>query len=69
MGDIDYAKLSRQQRLAIFLIVVGPDAAAEVLRQFDDPEVELLCREMSQFAMVPESVQKLALDEFTGIVA
>jgi flagellar motor switch protein FliG len=69
MADIDYAKLSRQQRLAIFLIVVGPDAAAEVLRQFEDAEIELLCRDMSQFPMVPESIQKQALDEFTGIVA
>jgi flagellar motor switch protein FliG len=66
---IDYGKLSRQQKLAIFLIVVGPEAAAEVLRQFDDAEVEMLCREMSQFTMVPEDVQKQAMEEFTAIVA
>ncbi len=69
MASIDYPKLSRQQKLAVFLIVVGPDAAAEVLRQFDDAEVELLCREMSQFPMVPDEVQREALEEFTGIVS
>ena len=69
MAEIDYANLSRQQKLAIFLIVIGPEAAAEVLRQFGDPEAELLCREMSQFPMIPEMVQRQAMDELTGLVA
>ena len=69
MAEIDYPKLSRQQKLALFLIVIGPDAAANVLRQFDDPTVEQLCREMSQFTMIPDAVQREALDEFTAVVA
>jgi flagellar motor switch protein FliG len=69
MADIDYPKLSRQQRLAIFLIIIGPEAAAEVLKQFDDTEVETYCRDMSQFSVVSENVQKLAMDEFVGVVA
>lgn len=69
MADIDYAKLSRQQKLAIFLIVVGPDAAAEVLKCLDDATVELLCREMSMYPMVSEQLQKQVTEEFGGIVA
>jgi flagellar motor switch protein FliG len=69
MPDIDYSKLNRQQKLAIFLIVIGPEAAAEVLRQFDDNDIEVLCREMSSYSMVSENVQKQALEEFAGIVA
>jgi flagellar motor switch protein FliG len=69
MAEIDYQKLSRQQKLAIFLIVIGAEAAAEVLRQFDDREIEALCKEMAAFAIVPESLQRLALEEFTGVVA
>src|SRR5580704_12194335 len=69
MADIDYPKLSRQQRLAVFLIIIGPESAAEVLKQFDDTEVESYCREMAQFSVVTENVQKLAMDEFTGVVA
>jgi flagellar motor switch protein FliG len=69
MADIDYANLSRQQKLAVFLIVVGPEAAGEVLRHFGDRDAEQLCREMSQFPMVPEAVQRQAMDEFTGLVA
>ncbi|MEI7800883.1 MAG: flagellar motor switch protein FliG, partial [Opitutaceae bacterium] len=64
MADIDYAKLSRQQKLAIFLIVVGPVAAAEVLKELDDATTESLCREMATFPVVPETVQQLAIEEF-----
>ena len=68
-ADIDYTKLSRQQKLAVFLIVIGPESAAEVLRQFDDTEIEMLCREMSTLTIVPGPVQKLALEEFSALVA
>ena len=69
MADIDYTKLNRQQKLAVFLICIGPEAAAEVLKQFDDAQIELLCREMSQFPMIDAEVQKLALEEFTSVVS
>lgn len=68
-AEIDYSKLSRQQKLAIFLIVIGPEAAAEVLKQFDDPQIELLCREMSVFPIVPQSVQAQVIEEFSTVVA
>lgn len=69
MADIDFAKASRQQKLAIFLVVIGPEAAANVLKQFDEPEIELLCREMSAISIVPEGVQRQAIEEFAGVVA
>jgi len=67
--DIDYSKLTRQQKLAIFLICIGPEAAAEVLKQFDDLEIENLCREMAGFPMIPDAVQKQVLEEFASVVA
>ncbi len=69
MADVDYPKLSRQQRLAVFLIVIGPEAAAEVLKQFDDAAIEMLCREMSTITVVNEPVRKQAIEEFSSIVA
>ena len=68
MADFDYAKLTRQQKLAAFLIVIGPEAAADVLRHFEDPEIEMLCREMSQLSVVPASAQRQVIEEFTGVV-
>ena len=68
MADIDYAKLSRVQKLAVFLIVIGPEAAAELLRQFEDAEIELLCREMGQFQMISDNVRQSALSEFAPVI-
>jgi len=69
MADIEYSKLSRHQKLAILLISIGPEAAAEVLRQFDDNDVEMICREMTTFSMVSEEIQRQAMEEFSGIIA
>ncbi len=69
MPDIDYTKLSRQQKLAVFLIVIGPEAAADVLKQFDDQQIEMLCREMSTFPIVPQPIQKMAIEEFSSVVS
>jgi flagellar motor switch protein FliG len=64
MADIDYSKLNRQQKLA----VIGPEAAADVLRQFEDVEIEHLCREMSTLAVIPTNVQKQVLEEMTSVL-
>jgi flagellar motor switch protein FliG len=69
MPEFDYSKLNRQQKLAVFLIVIGPEAAAEILKQFDDATTELLCREMTSFSFIPQAGQKQALEEFSGVVA
>lgn len=69
MNEVDYSRLTRQQKLAVFLIIIGPEAAAEVLRPFEDAEIELICREMSAFTLIPPEVQKLVLEEFAGLVA
>lgn len=68
MADPDFSKLSRQQKLAIFLIVLGPEPAAEIMRHLDDADIELVCREMSQFTMVSESLRQKVLEEFSPII-
>lgn len=68
MAEIDYTKLSRLQKLAVFLIVVGPEAAAEVLGHFDDTEIETVCREMGQIAVVPEATRQEAMAEFGPVI-
>ncbi len=69
MADVDYTKLSRIQKLAVLLIMIGPESASEVLKQFEDGDVELLCREMAQLPLVPQAVQRQAMEEFSSIVA
>jgi flagellar motor switch protein FliG len=68
MADPDYTKLSRQQKLAIFLIILGPEPAAEVMRHLDDADIELVCREMSQYTMVSDTLRQKVLEEFSPII-
>ncbi|HEX2853452.1 MAG TPA: flagellar motor switch protein FliG [Opitutaceae bacterium] len=69
MADSEYSKLSRQQRLAVFMIVIGPEAAAEILKQFDDSTTEFLCREMTALSIIPAAMQQQAIEEFSQVVA
>ncbi len=67
-ADPDFAKLSRQQKLAIFLIILGPEPAAEIMRHLDDTDIELVCREMSQYTMVSEPLRQKVLEEFSPLI-
>ncbi len=69
MPDIDFTRLTRQQKLAVFLICIGPESAAEMFKHFDDTEIESICREMTNYPMIPESTQKQAMEEFGSLVA
>lgn len=65
---VAYQSLSRVQRLATFLVVIGPESAAHVLKEFDDESIELICKEMTVISAVEESLQKAAVDEFSSFV-
>lgn len=67
-ADPDFSKLSRQQKLAIFLIILGPEPAAEIMRHLDDTDIELVCREMSQYTMVSEPLRQKVLEEFSPLI-
>ncbi len=60
-------KLSKMQKLAILLIILGPDAAAQVLRSFGPHEVEAISAEMSKFPMVSQELQTEVLQDFSEV--
>lgn len=66
--EIDYYHLSKTQRLAAFMVMVGPNLAAELLQCFDDPEVEEICREIAKIQIMDEEMKELLMGEFAGIV-
>lgn len=67
--NIEYDKLGKLQKLALFLIVIGPEAASEILRNFEDPDIELLVKEMSSFDIIDYRVKKRVIEDFYGIVS
>lgn len=68
MADVDYTKLNRTQKLAVFLIIAGPEIAADILKHFDDDELESICREMGQLTVVPDAARTAALEEFAPLI-
>ena len=63
-----YQNKTRTQKLATFLVVIGPEAAAHILKQFDDEEIEGICKEMTKITSVGEEEQRAAVEEFSSVI-
>lgn len=63
-----YRGMRKVQKLAVFLVVIGPEAAAYILKQFDDDEIEIICKEMTMINAIEDATQKLAVEEFSGVI-
>jgi flagellar motor switch protein FliG len=63
----DIQRLSRVQKLAALLVILGSDTAAQILRGFDPLEVEGICSEMAKFAMIDQELQTEILREFSEV--
>lgn len=68
VSGIEYDQLSKVQRLAMLLIVVGPEAAGQILKNFEDHEIEMVCKEINRWTHVPRDLQERILDEFSEII-
>lgn len=69
MPAVDYDQFTKIQKIAAFLIVIGPDSAAEVMKQFDTSQLELICREMARLDLIDQPTQNKLLTEFGGVVS
>lgn len=65
---MEYAKLNKVQKIAAFLITIGPEAAADVMKSFDTMQLEPICREMMAMPLIPSGVQRELMDEFADVV-
>lgn len=68
MAALDYSKLNRVQKTAVFLIVIGQEAAAQLVRTFTDGELESVCREMAKLPVIDLNTRQDALEEFSSLV-
>ena len=69
MVEIDYSSLTNTQKLAGFFIVIGTEAAAEMMKQFDADQLEAICHEMTALNVIDESTQKKLLEEFADVIS
>ena len=64
----DYEKFSRAKKLAIFLVTIGPESAAELMKHFDDNTVEAVTKEMTQLGLIPIEHQQASISEFSSVI-
>ena len=66
--DVNYSQLTKIQKLSVFLIAIGPEAASEVLSRFDEVDVEALCREIASIKIIDDEIRDKVLEEFASII-
>ena len=63
----DISKLTKVQKFAIFLIMLGQDSASQILKHLDEHELEAITAEMAKQSLVSIDVQVAILREFTDV--
>ncbi|MFO7724003.1 MAG: flagellar motor switch protein FliG [Oceanipulchritudo sp.] len=63
-----YDNIPKLRRIAMFLVMIGPDNAARILKSFDDLEIEAISREMVEIELIDEAIQQAVLREFSGLL-
>ena len=66
---LEAANMTRLQKLAALLIILGPESAAHLLKNFDEQELEAVTREMSGLSVINPVLQEEILAEFVGVAA
>jgi flagellar motor switch protein FliG len=61
------AALNKTQKLAALLVILGPESAAALLKQFQPREVEAISREMIRFNLISHDQQQEILEEFSEV--
>jgi flagellar motor switch protein FliG len=61
------SKMTRHQKLATLLVVLGAESAAQILKNLDEPEVELVSEEMSKLALITQELRQEILREFSDM--
>jgi flagellar motor switch protein FliG len=61
------AALNKIQKLAALLVMLGPESASQILKQFTPREIEAISREMTRFNMITLEQQEDILAEFSEV--
>jgi flagellar motor switch protein FliG len=64
---LDLAEMTKLQKLAALLIIVGPEAAGQVMKDLGEAELEAVATEMARIPMIPSETQLALLTEFTTV--
>jgi flagellar motor switch protein FliG len=59
--------LTKTQKLAALLVMIGPEGASEILKQFQPREIESVSREMARFNLITREQQQEILFDFSEV--
>ena len=63
----DFARLTRTQKIAMLLVVLGEETAISFMRGLQPDELEAICAEMAKVGMMSIEMQNIVLKEFTDV--
>src|SRR5580692_3172516 len=67
IAAIEFAKMTKLQKLAALLIILGPDSAAGILKNLNEHEQETVSLEMAKLNSIGQELQREILREFTEV--
>ncbi len=65
IAALQISKMSRYQKLAGLLVILGADSAAQILKTLDEHDVERISTEMSKLTLVTQEMRQEILREFS----
>ncbi|RMH51033.1 MAG: flagellar motor switch protein FliG [Zetaproteobacteria bacterium] len=66
-GGKDFSELTGDDKVALLLFALGPEAAAPVIRQMDDETLMRIGRRMSEMGKIPTDVLNKVLEEYLAL--
>ena len=66
-GGTGVAKMTKIQKLATLLVILGPDSAAQLMKNMGEREVELVATEMAKLPLISQELQGDILTEFSEV--
>ncbi len=65
--ELNLEKMTKQQKLAALLVMMGTQNAAELLKVMEPSEVESVSGEMTKLGLISQDIQQGILREFTDV--
>ena len=63
----EFAKLTKIQKLALLLVMLGPESSAQILKHLEEHELDAISAEMSKANLVSQELQWEILREFSDV--
>ncbi|HVY69172.1 MAG TPA: flagellar motor switch protein FliG [Verrucomicrobiae bacterium] len=66
-APLELGKMTKIQKIAALLVILGPESAAQVLKGFDEHDLETISGEMAKISLLDRELQAGILREFSDV--